>query len=286
MADENTIFAQQYGDNIMQLAQQKTSKLYNKVWLKTGVAGKSFYQDQIGQWGMQKKAGRNSDTPLNDPNLARRRVNMSDYEDGHLLDKEDQLKTISNPKSAYTIAGGASIGRQYDDIIIEAGFGTALSGEEGGTSVPFPAGQLIVDGGTGLTQTKVLETKLLFDNNDVPAEDRIFVTSPEGLSDMLAITTVTSSDYNTIKALVNGELNTWLGFEWIMSTRLPVASDIRSCMAFHKHGICMGTADEATIRTDERRDKSYAWQLYYSLHAGASRMEEVRVVKINIDESV
>ena len=285
MANENTIYAQQYGDNIMQLAQQTDSKLFNKVWKKTGVSGKSFYQDQIGQWVMEKKAGRNTDTPNSDPALARRRVNLSDWEDGHLLDKEDELKTISNPRSAYSMAGGASIGRTYDDIIIDAAFGTALTGEEGGTSVTFPTSQIIAASTTGLTQAKVLATKLRFDEEDVPAAGRCFVTSPAGLTDMLALEVVGSSDYNSIRALVNGELNTWLGFEWITSTRLPLASTTRSCLAFQEYGICLGTADSATVRTDERRDKSYAWQLYYSLHAGASRMEEVRVVKVNIIES-
>ena len=282
--NENEIFGLQFSDNIMQLAQQKTSKLYNTVMLKTGIVGKSFFQDQIGQWAMEKKAGRHSDTPLNDPNLGRRKGNMADWEDGHLLDKADELKIISDPKSSYSIAGGRSIGRTYDDIIIDAAFGTAYSGEEGDTSIAFPTTQTVAAGTVGLTQAKVLATKLLFDKADVEEEDRIFVTSAEGLSDMLAIEQVGSSDYNTIKALVNGELNTWLGFTWIMSTRLPKVSTTRSCLAYQKNGICLGTADTATVRTDERADKSYAWQIYYSLHAGATRLEEVRVAKVNIIE--
>ena len=70
MADtQNAVYAQSYGQNIMQLAQQKYSKLVNTVYMKPNVRGKTFFQDQIGQWEMSVKGGRNVQTPNNDPNL-------------------------------------------------------------------------------------------------------------------------------------------------------------------------------------------------------------------------
>jgi hypothetical protein len=68
MADtQNAIYAQAYGQNIMQLAQQKYSKLMPCVYMKPNVQGKNFFQDQIGKWSMAVKAGRNVQTPNNDP---------------------------------------------------------------------------------------------------------------------------------------------------------------------------------------------------------------------------
>ena len=53
MADtQNVVYAQAYGRNIMQLAQQKYSKLANTVYMKPNVRGKTFFQDQIGEWSM------------------------------------------------------------------------------------------------------------------------------------------------------------------------------------------------------------------------------------------
>ena len=137
MADTITnIYAQAYSTNIMQLAQQKYSKLMNCVYVRPNVKGKTFFQDQIGQWQMSLKAGRNSATPNNDPVLGRRMGTMLDFNDNRLLDRTDELKIISDPKSAYTVAAAQSLGRQIDDTIIQYGLlGNSSSGETGGTSV-------------------------------------------------------------------------------------------------------------------------------------------------------
>lgn len=282
---ESTVYGQMYGRNVMQLAQQKNAKLINTVTLKPNVNGKTFFQDQIGAWSMSLKAGRNSDSPNTDPALGRRMGTMLDYNDGHLLDKEDDLKIISDIKSSYTIAAAQSIGRQIDDTIIDALGGTAKSGETGSTDVVLPSSQKIANSSAGLTLAKVLEAKRILDNNDVEAEDRFFVTSPQGLEDLLAVEQATSSDYNTVRALVRGEIDTWLGFKWIMSTRLDVTSNVRSCFAYQKSGTCLGMASAPVVETDKRADKSFAWYLYYSLHLGAVRLEEDKVVQVDILES-
>lgn len=286
MATQNEIYAQAYSRNIMQLAQQKESKLYNTVYLKPNVSGKTFFQDQIGEWAMEQKATRNAQTPNNDPNLARRMGIMVDYHDNRLLDRGDELRTISDPRSAYTIAAGRSLGRQIDDVIIDSLGGTALSGETGSTSVTLPASQIIVNGGTGLTFDKVRQAKRILDDADVEMEDRFFVASPAGLEDLLAETEATSSDFVTVKSLVRGEIDSWMGFKWITSTRLDVdGSNIRQCFAFQRYGVCTATLSAPLVRTDERRDLSYSWQVYYELNIGSVRLEEDRVVRVDIDES-
>ena len=288
MATQNEIYAQAYARNIMQLAQQKYAKLYPAVYMKPNVRGKTFFQDQIGEWEMAVKASRNVQTPNNDPNLARRMGIMVDYHDNRLLDRGDELRTISDPRSAYTVSAGSSLGRKIDDVIITALGGNALSGETGSTSVPLPAGQIIVNGATGLTFEKVRQAKRILDDNDVETEDRYFVMSPAGLEDLLGEPEATSADYASVKALVRGEIDSWMGFRWIMSTRLVTGvtgADIRNCYAFHKYGLCTALASMPLVRTDERKDLSYSWQVYYELNIGAVRLEEDRVVRVDIDES-
>jgi len=281
MADANTLYAQQYSENIMQLAQQKYSKLLGTVFQKPNVRGKTFFQDQIGEWTMKVKAGRNAATPQSDPNLARRMGTMVDYHDNVLLDRADELKIISDPKSSYTLAAGQAIGRQIDDTIISAATGTSKSGETGSTSVNLDSDQIIVNGSAGLSFSKVRNAKKILDDNDVEAEDRFFIVGSAQLDDLLAIEQATSSDYAAVKALVRGEIDTWMGFKWIMTTRLTVGSSIRQCLAFQKNGLCLGMAALPYVRTDERRDLSYSWQVYYELNLGAVRLEEHRVVRVD-----
>jgi hypothetical protein len=286
MADtQNIIYAQSYGENIMALAQQKTSKLYPAVYKKPNVDGKTFFQDRIGEWEMSQKTGRASATPLKDPLFSRRMGVMQDFNDARPLDKEDDIKIISDPKSAMTLSAGKSIGRQYDDVIIDAAFGTAATGEAGAGSETFPSNQHIVDASTNMNLAKILEAKRLLDDDDVEAEDRFMVLSPAGFESLLNVEKISSADYNTVKALVRGEIDTFLGFKFIMSTRLDVASNVRDGLAFQKHGICFAEGTSPQIRTDERRDLSYTWQVYYSVHVGAVRLEANRVVKVSYDES-
>ena len=273
MADtQNQIYAQAYSQNIMQLAQQKYSKLINTVYVKPNVRGKTFFQDQIGEWEMETKGGRNVDTPNNDPNLGRRMGIMVDYHDNRMLDRGDELKSISDPRSAYTIAAAQSLGRKIDDVIVGAIRGTAYTGETG--SVAAPTAAIIAVTASAMSLAFILSAKKALDDNDVEMEDRFMVVNTEALSSMLDVTEIGSADYNSVKALVRGEIDTYLGFKWIMSTRVN-ASDVG--YAYQKYGVCVAMGSAPMVRTDERSDKSYSWQVYYELNIGAVRLEESRV---------
>lgn len=281
MADsQNLVWAQAYGANIMQLAQQKYSKLINTVVMKPDVRGKTFFQDQIGAWGMEVKGGRNTQTPNNDPQLARRMGTMIDYHDARLLDRGDELRTISDPRSAYTIAAAQSLGRQLDRVIITAAMSQAASGETGTTLITN--GNIILGTAASMTLARIVAVKAQLDNQDVEMEDRYFVITPSALDNLLNTTAATSSDYNSVKALVRGEIDTWMGFKWIMSTQLTVISSSTLIgIAYQKYGLCAAMASQPLVRTDERTDLSYSWQLYYELNIGAVRLEETRVVLFN-----
>lgn len=280
--------AQQYGRNIMMLAQQKYSKLYPAVMLKTDINGKTFFQDQIGEWSMSPKGSLNPDTPENDPNFARRMGTIITLNDNRFLDRSINLQILSDPKAPMAASAGGSIGRAIDDELITAALGNSYSGETGGTAVPLGSAQTILNGGTNLTFDKVKECKQKFDDNNVEEEDRYFVISPSGVTSLLDDTNLTSSDFNTINAINAGTMpkdGVWMGFKWIISTRLPVAGNIVSGFAFHKYGLCLGMTEMPYVRTDERNDKSYSWQIYYELNLGGIRLEEKRVVQVDYDQT-
>jgi len=279
MADtQNEIYAQAYGQNIMQLAQQKYSKLLPTVYLKPNVRGKTFFQDQIGEWEMATKGGRNVTTPNNDPNLSRRMGVMLDYHDNRMLDRGDELKSISDPRSAYTIAAARSLGRKMDDVIIAAAVSTTTaSGETGSTTAPTTA--TILASASTFTLAKVVEAKQALDESDVEMEDRFLIVDVESLNTAIQIEQFSSADYNTLKALVRGELDTFLGFKWIMSTRLSEQTNLIA-LAYQKYALCLAMASSPLVRTDERSDLSYSWQIYYELNCGAVRLEESRIRKL------
>lgn len=291
MADsQNTVYAQAYAQNIMQLAQQKYAKLLECCYIKPNVKGKVFYQDQIGKWAMATKGGRNTQTPNNDPNLARRMATMVDFNDARLLDRGDELRMLSDPRSAYTMAAASSLGRTIDTVIALAAVGTANYGETGGSSITL--GTSAVSGishiaGTPATLTlaRVATCKQILDLEDVEQEDRFIVVTPYALQQILTLATpnpFTSSDYNTVKALVRGDIDSFLGFKWIMSNYLSSSGTITTCFAMQRYGLTMAMSAEPLVRTDERTDLSYSWQVYYELNIGAVRLEEERMVKLDV----
>jgi len=281
MADtQNEIYAQAYGQNIMQLAQQKYSKLINTVYMKPNVRGKTYFQDQIGEWSMDTKGGRNVQTPNNDPNLSRRMGVMLDYHDNRMLDRGDELKSISDPRSAYTIAAAKSLGRKIDDVIIAAAVSTTTaSGETGSTTAPTCASLVITT--SQLFITNLTDMKLALDDSDVDDEDRFLVITPTLLASALEDPKIASSDYAAIKALVRGDINTYMGFTWIKSTRLSQQSALEG-LVYQKYALCLAMAAQPLVRTDERSDLSYSWQIYYELNCGAVRLEEARIRKITV----
>jgi len=295
MADtQSAVFAQAYGANIMQLAQQKYSKLLPIAYIKPNVRGKTYFQDQIGQWDMESKGGRNVQTPNNDPNLSRRMGTMIDFHDNRLLDRGDELRMLSDPRSAYTIAAASALGRKIDTQIANLILGTSKSGESGGTNVTLgttaisahvnPKGTATGTAAT-LTFQRVRDAKRVLDLEDVEMEDRFFVVDPNGLEQLLGTTEATSSDYAAVKSLVRGEIDTWMGFKWIMSNQLSSSGTTTSCFAMQRYGLCLAMGSEPIVRTDERKDLSYSWQVYYELNIGAVRLEESRVVQIDVNDA-
>lgn len=289
MADtQNTVYAQAYAQNVMQLAQQKYSKLMPIVYMKPNVKAKVFYQDQIGQWSMSAKGGRNTQTPNNDPNLARRMATMVDYNDARLLDRGDELRMLSDPRSAYTIAAAASLGRQIDQVIAANIIGTANYGETGSSTVTL--GTDLISGishiaGTPATLTlaRLTLAKQILDLEDVEPEDRFIVINPYGLQQLLNTTQITNADYNSVKTLVQGQIDTFLGFKFIVSNQLSTSGTTTTCFAMQRYGFALAMSSEPIVRTDERTDLSYSWQVYYELNIGGVRLEEKRVVKLDVN---
>jgi hypothetical protein len=281
-----TAFVQQYSNNVQMLSQQKGSLLRSAVDVET-VTGKNAFFDQVGSALAVKRTTRHADTPQMDTPHARRRVSLVDYEYADLIDNQDKIRTLIDPTSAYASAAAYALGRAQDDEIIAALSGTAYTGETGSTATALPSSQKITEGGTdGLTIAKLRSAKEILDAASVdPSIARYIAVSPKQITDLLGTTEVTSSDFNSVKALANGEVNSFLGFNFIVSNRLTSAASKRLCLVWAMDGCKMAIGQDLMTRIDERADKGYAHQVYVCQSLGATRMEEDKVVTIEAHEA-
>jgi len=280
-----TAFSQQFSANVQLLSQQQGSILRGGV-SEEAVTGEKAFFDQVGAAAAVKRTSRHQDTPMVETPHSRRMVTMDSYEWADLIDDADKVRMLIDPTSTYARAAAAAMGRAMDDAIIEAATGTAKTGKSGGTSTTMLAAHQIANGSADLTLAKLIEAKKTLDLASVdPSIPRHIAVGPDQIEALLNSTTVTSSDFNTIKALVQGEINTFLGFQFHVSTRLAKSGNIRTCFAWAEDGIKLAVGKDVMSRIDERSDKSYSTQVYYCATFGATRMEEEKVVQIDCDES-
>jgi len=287
-------FVEQYRNNITVLTQQRGSKLRDFVTVNNGVVGKTVFTEQIGATEAKKRISRHSDSPLVDTPHKRRLYTMADYEWGDLIDKADRVRMLIDPTSTYAQSAAFAMGRVMDDVIIDALKGDA-SIEDAGAQTTVSLSQTVaktfndVNSGTDdvLNIAKLRQAQQLFHTANVPEdEEKFIVVSPKGIQQLLGAKEVTSSDFNTVKALVNGEIDTFMGFRFIVSNRLPVpASNERDAFAFTRSAIELGIGQDIMARIEERADKAFSTYVYYCMTLGATRLEEEKVVKITYAEN-
>ncbi|MEQ8369718.1 MAG: phage capsid protein [Alphaproteobacteria bacterium] len=288
----DTAFVQHYAQNVTLLAQQKGSRLRDAVRVES-ITGRNGFFDQIGQVAARRRTTRHADTPRMDTPHARRRVSLVDYDWADLIDQEDKVRMLTDPTSAYARAAAWAMGRAMDDALIEAADGIAYSGQDGSTATNFDSAMVIdvqVGGSAsdvGLNIEKLLAAKETLDSNDVdPDVPRFMAVNAKQLKNLLGETQVQSADYNSVKALVQGDIDTFLGFRFIRTERIGIdsASD-HKVLYWARDGLLLALGQEPQARISERDDKNYAMQVFYSMAIGASRMEESQIGYIACDPS-
>jgi hypothetical protein len=294
----------QFSSNVWHLAQQKSSRLRAIVRSET-LNGEVGFYDNYSPTEVLEKVGRHSDTEFTQVIHGRRRVTMSDYAWADLIDKEDKLRLIHDPQSQYAMAAQMAFGRKIDDIIIAGALGTAYSGKEGNQAVILPNSQKIgaFDGSasSGLNLRTLRAIKKKFNQSEIDMEPMYIICEAEQIDNLLGETELVNADYANVKALVNGEINTFMGFNFIRLERLPVTTAVtqfdaatgavgvgadsvaagsRRIIACAGSGLLLALGSEVQGKIDPRPDKHYATQVYASMTMGATRMEESKVIEV------
>lgn len=276
-----TALKDQFDSTFQVLMQQADSRLEGAVRVET-VEGKRGFFDQISATAAVKRTSRHADTPLISTPHLRRMVQTADYDWADLIDTFDKLKTVADPQSAYMKNAVNAMKRAKDDAIIAAFIATAYGGVDGTTTYSFDTtNKQILHTSTGLTLTKLLAAKQMLDKDEVSEEGRYLVCGSKQINnDLLNTTEIKSSDYNTVKALARGEIDTFLGFKFIRSERLTAGSNIRYCYAFQKDTMMLGVCSDIVTDIAPRKDKNNSVQVYVGMSIGSTRMDETGIVQI------
>lgn len=289
------LYNESYHNAVTLNLQQKGSRLSNCVRFEYQNTQRGFY-DQIGPTEAIDITSVHEDTPLINTQFDRRMILLQTSDWADLIDTEDKLHLVEDPTSSYALNAAYALGRVKDRRIIEAALGNSYSGNDGSTVVPLPISQVISssygaeDGKPcGLTVEKLRIARQMLDDADIDDdEEQYCVVTAKQIADLLRSVEVTSDDYNTVRALVDGKLNTFLGFTFkrVSSTLLPKVANgkeksfIRSVICFSKSGLLFSMPEDIKTDISYRKDKRMAIQVYASLSCGATRMNEQKVIKI------
>lgn len=308
-----TGFVNQFKQNLYFGAQQKGSRLRNSVRTETQ-NGVTAYYDGLGPTVANLLVSRHADTQYVDTLYLRRAVNLHDYTWADLIDNADKLRMLNDPTSGYAKNAMMALGRAIDDEIVAAALGTAKTGADGSTSTILPATQWVgaTDGvatKTNLNIGTLIAVKSKFGVNDVDDGGQLHIAVTQSQIDALLNTAqITSSDYNTVRALVNGEVDTFLGFKFHRLQRLPTGgtggfladiteatravalttgdgNNLRRCFAWQEDGILLAIGQDMQTKIDEMPGKNYSTQVFARMSVGAARMLEEKVVGILCSES-
>ncbi len=286
MAEIDQAYAEGYRDLIHDLAEQKGSKLRGAVRVEQRQFNVDYFE-RLGPVNSTKKTSRFADSPTTLMDHSRRMVSYDDYQIYPMLDKQEDQRLLIDPRSKYVTRGVSTMGRDFDQVAVDAALGTAYSGQKGATAVALPAGQTIVHSSSGLTKAKLIEAREIIGaaDADEDGEDNYIALTQYQISDILNDTTLTSGDYNQVLLLMQGKIDFFMGFRFIKLSKniLPKVSTTRSIIAWQKNGIVVseGASEAAIVQRD---DKSRAWQLQMDYSLGAVRMEEERIVEIECTE--
>lgn len=297
-------FVDQFKANLLILSQQKPARL-RMVCRSEAVTGDTMYVERIGPKDAQPRGARHGATPISDAEHSRRKLSIVDYVvPADLIDTPDRLKMLVELEGPYSQNQHFSLNRQIDDVIIAALGGAAYGGHTGGTTINnYDDGEcrLIESDGTvatagsdwsdttetALTIAKLLTCKQLLDDAEIDEDrQRYFLTNPYNINQMLNLTEVKSSDYNTVKALAMGQIDTFMGFKFLKSTRLAVDdtdTGATKCYAFAQDAIVLAVQEEPTVNIDPRPDLLNSIQVFSTLSIGATRVEGPAVVGITLD---
>lgn len=293
------LYVEGFKANLNLAPQQTNTRMVSCVDadLNYGPPGKMFNaEDILGDDSEQDVIGRAPDSPSSFADAVRRVGFFTAKNFGRFIDNLDKARLLADPTNPVMQGMMAAKNRATDDVIIAAALGSAREGETGGTTVAYKSAQSIaadnreflhaaessVVAGSGdlpLTVGKVIKAKNLLDKSELEGE-RYFAAGSDQLSNLLSSVAMSSADYNAVKALVNGEVNSWMGFTWVRTERLAVAAGIRSCIAWVKPAIVYAQRPIVEATITKRADKSFRWYAYYEVERGAVRRYDTGVVKV------
>lgn len=244
-----------------------------------GVFYNDDYIDPI--TGLVTNRATGSATESKDVSFTRNRLECATKTWSTYKAEKDIVKIIMDPKADIVKDMVAAFNRERDIITLASMVGDVMRYDEGSSAFvasALPAAQKIDATTGGMTVNVLLDIKEKMDSDEVSSEDRYIAISASGLRQLLEQTEITSADYNTVRALASGSLDTFLGFKFIHTELCPAGKVI----AFQKDRVLFGYNMDRNLKVEEDPAHNFDYVIFMEEQFGAIRREDTGVVEISI----
>ena len=261
-------------------AYQGKAMLVPAVRQRRGVEGSTVKFPKVGKGVATIRVPQSDVTPLN-VGFSSVTLTLADYNAAEYSDIFSQAKVNFDERQELVQVVAGAMGRRQDQMILDA---------LNASSTSLTVANSIGGSTTNMNIAKLREAKRLMDKNNVPPDGRNIIIHGNGLANLLSETSVTSSDFNSVKALVQGEINTYLGFTFhVLGDRseggLPIDGSLdRTCYAFHKDAIGYGEGIAMRTEINYIAEKT-SWLVNEVFSAGAVAIDDEGIVKITCRET-
>ena len=229
-------------------AYQGAAVLRGAARTRTGVVGDTVKFPKVGKGTASVRTPSTDVVPINGE-FSQISVSLTDFVAAEYSDVFNQAKINFDERQELAQLVGNAIGRREDQIIIDA-----LNAASAGSTVAKTVVTTGSAAASNLNVGKIIAAKKALDAKNVPATDRHFVIHANNLAGLLGDERAISSDFQTLQALVGGQINQMMGFTFhIVGDRdeggLPLATADRTCFAFHRSaiGVAVGIAPKTEI---------------------------------------
>lgn len=257
---------------------QGSGKLKSLVEYRSNVVGSTYDFRLMGKGQGHQRTGSSSLVVPMDISHSLKQATLTDHEHPEYTDIFDQAEVNFDEKQKLANTIGMAMGRTLDQLVIDK-----LIAGTYNTTATDSQGFEIAAGGTGFTTLKLRQLKAYCENLEMEGTKTILI-SGDGLSSLLANTETTSVDFNTVRALVNGEMNSFMGFNFVTigARRLEGGLGGSGLVAymFESNSVGLASGINEQLNVDWIPERT-SWLCNGILKAGAVIIDPEGTAKIN-----
>lgn len=273
-------------DNEVKHEYQGSGNLRNTVTVRNGVVGEAYKFTRMGKGLANQKATQADVTPM-DISHARQTANLANWNAPEYTDIFDQAEVNFDERQELAQTIAKALGRREDQLIIDAMTAVTFAA----TNDEDPDTGRVFDDSASTNFTLNLIRSAAGHLNDIEADagERHLALRALAMQQLLEDSTVTSSDFNTVKALVNGDLDSYMGFKFhVIGTRaeggLPGVAADRVAYAYHRPAVGLAIGIDMKTTIDWVAQKT-SWLANGMFKAGAVARDPQGIVKLQYNET-